>query len=73
MSDPVIVSERGGGGMAAFGVVAVLAIAILIGLFVWHPWSVTTTRATTTTQQPGAPANGSSTTNSTTTTTNGHP
>ena len=39
MSDPVIVHEGGGGNAAAFGIVAVLVVAILIGLFVWHPWS----------------------------------
>ena len=72
MSDPVIVRGDSSSGPAIFGIVGVLAIAILIGLFVWHPWAMTTTHQTTVTQ-PGAPANGSSTTNSTTTTTNGHP
>lgn len=76
MSDPVIVREDSGSGAASFGIIAVLVVAVFIGLFVWHPWSVTTTHQTTVTQ-PGAPGNGgsttNSTTNSTTTTTNGHP
>lgn len=51
---PVIV--KGGGGGAAVGITLIVVIAILIALFAWHPWSITTTtsgNATTTVQPTG--------------------
>ncbi|HTU69537.1 MAG TPA: hypothetical protein VMF11_04375 [Candidatus Baltobacteraceae bacterium] len=77
MSDrgPVIVHDDGGSNAAAFGIVVILAVAILIGLFAWHPWSITsTTRQTTVTQPNSQGGNQNSSTTTTTTNTNdGHP
>jgi hypothetical protein len=58
--DPVII-ERGGGGYAGLAILIALVAIIAVGVFVWHPWTVTS--STTTTTQPAAPgAGGSSTT-----------
>jgi cytoskeletal protein RodZ len=75
----VTVDRDNGGSLAAFSLIAVLVVVALIGLFVWQPWSSSTTTqrsANQTVTQPGTngtTGSNSSTTNgsSTTTTTNG--
>ena len=66
----VTVDRDHAGSLAAFSLVAVLVVVALIGLFVWQPWSSSTTTqrsANQTVTQPGT--NG--TTGSSGTTTNG--
>jgi predicted negative regulator of RcsB-dependent stress response len=66
----VTVDRDNAGSLAAFSLVAVLVVVALIGLFVWQPWTSSTTTqrsANQTVTQPGT--NG--TTGSSGTTTNG--
>jgi cytoskeletal protein RodZ len=66
----VTVDRDHAGSLAAFSLVAVLVVVALIGLFVWQPWTSSTTTqrsANQTVTQPGT--NG--TTGSSGTTTNG--
>lgn len=76
----VTVDRDNGGSLAAFSLVAVLVVVALIGLFVWQPWSGSTTTqqhsVNQTVTQPGTngtTGSSGSTTNgsSTTTTTSG--
>jgi hypothetical protein len=76
MSDqgPVIVHEDTGSNAAVLGIVLLVAVAIVAALFVWHPWSVTsTTNQTTVTQPNGQGGTTGNSSSSTTTTTNVKP
>lgn len=69
-----VVDDAGASSNALiFGIIAVIAI-VIIGLFVWQPWTGATSSSTTVTTQGQPPAdtsNGSSSTTTTTTTSNG--
>lgn len=68
-SETRVVEDGASSNAMIFGIIAVIAI-VVIGLFVWQPWSdSTTTNSTTVTTQGQAPADSSGNASSTTTTT----
>jgi hypothetical protein len=68
-SETRIADDGASSNALIFGIIAVIAI-VVIGLFVWQPWSdSTTTNNTTVTTQGQAPADASGNASSTTTTT----
>ena len=54
---PVIVRDgSGSSNMAMFSIVAIVAIAVLVGLFYWQPWNTQPHNSTTTViSQPNNP------------------
>lgn len=55
---PVIVQDaNSSGNVAMFSIVAIVAIAVLVGLFYWQPWNSSAQRnSTTIITQPNNPA-----------------
>jgi hypothetical protein len=53
---PVIVRERGSGTNSALvATVAIIAVVVLVGLFMWQPWNAQARHDSTTIVQPVAP------------------